>query len=141
MGPLPWSEHDAEIVRRLWEEGYPASQIGAQIGRTRNSVLGWINRQGLHRRAVSQTVLLALPLAPPAPVEDTPPITFAPAPAGGVRFADLERKHCRWPFGQPGDDDFRCCGAERMPGAPYCAEHRAIAWVKPKKLNLRKETR
>ena len=39
---------------------------------------------------------------------------------------------CMWPHGHPGDDDFHFCGGWPLPGKPYCAEHSAVAYIKPK---------
>lgn len=36
---------------------------------------------------------------------------------------------CLWPIGDPGDADFHFCGAETVPGKPYCAEHAARAYI------------
>ncbi|MBK1666882.1 hypothetical protein CKO28_02345 [Rhodovibrio sodomensis] len=34
---------------------------------------------------------------------------------------------CLWPIGDPGDADFHFCGADPVPGKPYCEEHAARA--------------
>lgn len=36
---------------------------------------------------------------------------------------------CLWPIGDPGDSDFHFCGAQAVPGKPYCAEHAARAYI------------
>jgi GcrA cell cycle regulator len=36
---------------------------------------------------------------------------------------------CLWPIGDPGDADFHFCGAEPVPGKPYCEEHAARAYI------------
>jgi GcrA cell cycle regulator len=36
---------------------------------------------------------------------------------------------CLWPIGDPGDRDFHFCGAQAVPGKPYCAEHAARAYI------------
>jgi GcrA cell cycle regulator len=41
---------------------------------------------------------------------------------------DLNERMCRWPIGHPGDNDFRFCGAQRIPGRPYCLDHCALAY-------------
>ncbi|MDI2090979.1 GcrA family cell cycle regulator [Commensalibacter oyaizuii] len=37
---------------------------------------------------------------------------------------------CCWPIGDPGTKDFHFCGAQAIPGKPYCLEHVQIAYVK-----------
>jgi GcrA cell cycle regulator len=50
----------------------------------------------------------------------------APAPM----TAGPRARTCCWPLGEPGTVSFRFCGAEAIPGKPYCAEHAAVAYVK-----------
>ena len=46
-----WTPAALETVRRMWSEGYPASQIAAAIGTTRSAVLGKSHYLGLAPRA------------------------------------------------------------------------------------------
>jgi len=41
---------------------------------------------------------------------------------------ELGENNCRWPVGDPGNDDFFFCGAEPFDGKPYCAAHCARAY-------------
>ncbi len=45
---------------------------------------------------------------------------------------NLEAKDCRWPIGDPRHPDFHFCGAEHLPGRPYCALHWRMAFAPPK---------
>ena len=70
----------------------------------------------------------ALPVAPPvvAPVVPVmPPYTPPLAYAGRVQ-------PCCWPIGEPGARGFRLCEAVSQPRRPYCAEHCARAYAKPR---------
>lgn len=40
-----------------------------------------------------------------------------------VRLEDLRGSMCRWPHGDPKDQDFHFCGARSEPGRAYCDEH------------------
>lgn len=40
-----WTFAQNELLIRLWKEGYSAAQIGSQIGRSRNAVIGKIHRE------------------------------------------------------------------------------------------------
>lgn len=42
--------------------------------------------------------------------------------------APVRYRHCRWPYGEPGAEDFRFCGEDTAAGCSYCSEHRAIAY-------------
>lgn len=37
---------------------------------------------------------------------------------------------CKWPIGDPGDEDFHFCGVSAADGRPYCPQHCAIAYVR-----------
>lgn len=51
-----------------------------------------------------------------------------------VPLLKLGEHTCRWPYGDPQKPDFCFCGAEPVPGKPYCAEHHAIAHVAPSRV-------
>jgi GcrA cell cycle regulator len=48
---------------------------------------------------------------------------------GRVHILDLEPKHCRWVCSEPTDGMF--CGAEKVPGLPYCSHHSQRAFQPP----------
>ena len=49
---------------------------------------------------------------------------------------DLKLNSCRWPIGDPKDEDFHFCGADTVTGKPYCSEHCKIAYTSLKELTL-----
>ena len=52
-----------------------------------------------------------------------------------VGFADIEEVNCcRWPLGDPTDEDFAYCGLETAKGHSYCAGHCRMAYRPPKAL-------
>jgi GcrA cell cycle regulator len=103
-----WTLERIEELTRLWEEGVTTAEIGRLIGVTKNAVIGKVHRIGLIPRVVTQR-------SPPK-----------------RNVFDFHGPVCMWPFGHPGDDDFHFCGARPTPGRPYCAEHSAIAYIRPK---------
>ena len=50
-----------------------------------------------------------------------------------LSLTDLDNHTCRWPIGDPKDDNFHFCGKKVRLGQTYCEEHAAIAYVKPGK--------
>jgi GcrA cell cycle regulator len=50
------------------------------------------------------------------------------APAERVSLLDLKECMCRWPVGDPTDENFHFCGRKKSTGAPYCEHHAAIAY-------------
>ena len=75
----------------------------------------------------------------PAPVS-APVKTFVSKPAapaktynGNAKLTDLDNHTCRWPIGDPKDENFHFCGRKVRMGQTYCEEHAALAYVKPTK--------
>ncbi|MBE6445140.1 MAG: hypothetical protein E7019_03670 [Alphaproteobacteria bacterium] len=65
----------------------------------------------------------------PAPIKEK-----TPSKAGqNVSLVELDNHTCRWPIGDPKDDNFHFCGKKVRIGQTYCDEHSAIAYVKPSK--------
>ncbi|MFR1033402.1 MAG: GcrA family cell cycle regulator [Alphaproteobacteria bacterium] len=50
-----------------------------------------------------------------------------------MSLTDLDNHTCRWPIGDPKDDNFHFCGKKVRIGQTYCEEHAAVAYVKPSK--------
>ena len=50
-----------------------------------------------------------------------------------LSLTDLDNHTCRWPIGDPKDDNFHFCGKKVRLGQTYCEEHSAVAYVKPGK--------
>jgi len=72
-----------------------------------------------------------------APVEERRPAVvmplrplpaLEPAPAERVTLLDLKEHMCRWPMGDPLDENFHFCGRRRAAGVAYCEHHSAIAY-------------
>jgi GcrA cell cycle regulator len=48
---------------------------------------------------------------------------------GAEALAVLPDRACHWPIGDPGEPGFQFCGAHVSSLGPYCAEHRAKAYL------------
>lgn len=150
--PMSWTEEMVEKMIKLRDEGLSSSQIGAQLGVSRNAVIGKVHRLGLHvPRAEQRPGSMARPtsndhrnrnrklvLTPPKIIQmrrlaekmrAADPAAFLPTVppsepgVPGVSILDLTPKHCRWPLGDPRDPDFRYCGDDHVSGRPYCIKH------------------
>lgn len=61
--------------------------------------------------------------------EVTPPHRFKEEPSPvAVSLLELTDKMCRWPIGDPKDDDFHFCGRASRAGTPYCDHHASVAF-------------
>lgn len=63
-----------------------------------------------------------------------PTISSPRKPGDKVTVTDLDNHTCRWPIGDPKDENFHFCGANVRVGQTYCEEHASLAYVK----NLKK---
>ena len=146
-----WTPERVEQLRSCLVTGLTCSQIAAEIGVSRNAVIGKIHRLGLspgrppggsartcpprarHPRAASPHRLLRLMWSDGAPAANT---AAAPAQVDSTRpcsLLDLDRGKCRWPLGEParGIGDFVFCGNAAIDGFPYCAGHARMAYRTP----------
>ena len=132
---MSWTDERVTLLRKMWGEGKTAAEIAGTLGGvTRNAVIGKAHRLKLSNRIspIQQNVKPARPAAPeprivaraPArPVEARPPFAIK-----AVKMIDLKERMCRWPHGDPRDDDFVFCGHERVSMLPYCREHTKLAY-------------
>ncbi len=67
----------------------------------------------------------------PENIEQKPVVHTHKRPVTCVKLSELDSHTCRWPIGDPKDEDFCFCGKKVRPGQTYCDEHAAIAYVKP----------
>lgn len=72
------------------------------------------------------------PRAPgaPTPEEEAARKTLAEIEkiARRIGLLELTERVCKWPIGDPNDDDFAFCGLPSVPGKPYCPHHVGVAF-------------
>ena len=159
---MAWTEERVEMLKKLWSEGWSASQIARELGEmTRNAVIGKVHRLGISARSTtpkhgrqpsSKTLRTAQPSKPTVaasatsalrrPKSSTPKIASeskAPTPVIPTKFEvriagkpvslmELTESICKWPIGNPGDQEFRFCGNPSDQGQPYCTDHMTMAY-------------
>lgn len=80
------------------------------------------------RRNPSHNILAAIAIAGTEP--GLPEKLKGEAPDGtGVKLVGLDKSTCRWPRGNPGDENFEFCGGYALEGLPYCAGHSRLAYL------------
>ena len=112
--PHEWTSDRISTLIALWHEGHSTSIIGTRLGITKNAVVGKVHRLGLPKRG--------------SPIKQK-----AKKPADIINLAQLRSNMCVWPFGEPGEPDFRFCGNDIVQDKPYCEEHCRAAYVRPTK--------
>lgn len=108
-----WTEAKVKKLAKLWGKNIPARDIAEKLGEgiTRNAVIGKANRLGLNK-------------------DLKPQIKNEVTNDNSDKMFHLKIKGCRWPFGDPGTDEFHFCGAPQVIGKPYCLDHCMLAYRK-----------
>jgi GcrA cell cycle regulator len=148
-----WTPERVEQLRTCVVNGLTCSQIAAEIGVTRNAIIGKIHRLGLKPLRSPGTPARACPPRAASPrfsQRKLLRLMFAEAPSlaadqtadpGSVESAqrcsllDLAAGRCRWPVADPAGDrggaDFVFCGNAAVTGFSYCAGHARMAYRLP----------
>lgn len=131
---MSWTDERVALLKKMWGEGKTAAEIAKELGGvTRNAVIGKAHRLKLSNRLSPIQQNNKKPVAK-AVEEKQPPkraandMTAADMNIKGVALGELKDKMCRWPIGDPKDDDFRFCGFSSVAGLPYCGEHAKVAY-------------
>jgi GcrA cell cycle regulator len=139
-----WTDERLELLKGHFAAGLTCRQIAAEIGVSRNAVIGKLSRLGLTRdkppgggeprqkrprerrgRSVPrlQYEMLrqvydeaAVPLSGAAVVSEHRCTLF-----------ELSKERCRWPVNAEAED-FSFCGNTPMAGMPYCSGHTRLAY-------------
>ena len=84
------------------------------------------------RRVVPAIRDATQPRAPglPTPEEEAARATLVEIEklAKRLDLLELTERTCKWPIGDPTEDNFHFCGLQCVPGKPYCVHHVAIAF-------------
>jgi len=143
---MGWTDERVEQLKSLWTEGLSASQIARVLGNvTRNAVIGKVHRLGLAGRATPARVERPrLPSAPRISVRNhtaLPPVVEEdPILLDDGTFATvltINDRMCRWPIGDPSENEFHFCGHKPKTGSPYCEAHARKAY-QPQQLRREK---
>jgi GcrA cell cycle regulator len=152
-----WTDAAIETLRQMALEGKSASTIAAVLGApSRNAVIGKANRIGVkltgnihclapraarpsagrpRRPAIARTESLGKrAVVPAAPRERKPAWAFAQARVGEmlrIGLEDIGESACRWPIGDPTNEEFAYCGIQTAKSRSYCAGHCRMAYKPP----------
>jgi GcrA cell cycle regulator len=145
-----WTPERVDQLRNCVVAGLTCSQIAAEIGVTRNAVIGKINRLGLsparaagaparpcpprvrRPRLPSPRRLLRLMAAAAPSVADDVMLAFGPVDSTQrCSLLELSPGMCRWPIDEPGAADRAFCGNGVVKGFSYCASHARMAYRWP----------
>ena len=142
FAPLPtWTDERLELLKGHFAAGLTCRQIAAEIGVSRNAVIGKLSRLGLTRdkppggeprakrprerrgRSVPRLQYEML-----REVYDE--AAFAETPVESAHrcsLFELSKEHCRWPVNAEAEE-FSFCGNTPLAGLPYCQGHTRLAY-------------
>lgn len=137
----PWTVERIEQLRVMWGKGISAGIIGAEMGLSRRAVVGKVYRLKLDKRAtlvkkqragmrdMRPSRRVSNPVGPNGfHVKSTAvrrPMPDAEVVPLHVSLEDLERRHCRWPYGESLPYTF--CGCAKIDKGPYCYGHSELS--------------
>ena len=146
---MGWTDEKVEKLRELWAQGLTANEIAKRLDVTKNAIVGKVHRLCLTARPspiksknqeaeetekAVETVVEAKTETANRQVAEA---SVAPAKSEkgakentNVKLVNLDSHSCRWPIGDPRDDDFCFCGKKVRSGQTYCDEHSMQAYVK-----------
>ncbi|MCK1712383.1 MULTISPECIES: GcrA family cell cycle regulator [unclassified Bradyrhizobium] len=138
-----WTDERIELLKQHFEAGLSCREIAADIGVSRNAVIGKLSRLNLTRgrstdeRKPDRSFARAPKAVPRLQYEMLATLygeTGAPAVTGPIDDAnrcsllELAENRCRWPISTPGAEDFCFCGNAAPDGQSYCAGHSRLAY-------------
>ncbi|HEU0150901.1 MAG TPA: GcrA family cell cycle regulator [Bradyrhizobium sp.] len=146
-----WTTERIQQLKLHFEAGLTCREIAAELGVSRNAVIGKISRLALvrdnggdTRRVVRSDTARDISRGRSVPklrrrilraVQSEPASTIVSlveeAPArveNGCSLFELTNERCRWPISTPGAEDFCFCGSTPVEGLPYCAGHSRMAY-------------
>ena len=141
-----WTDERIELLKQHFEAGLSCREIAADIGVSRNAVIGKLSRLNLTRgRTIDERKLERQDLALRAresraaaairnarhDLRREPTRRWSTGPideANRCSLLELAENRCRWPISTPGADDFCFCGNSAPDGQSYCAGHSRLAY-------------
>jgi GcrA cell cycle regulator len=144
-----WTVERLELLKIHFDAGLSCREIAAEIGVSRNAVIGKLSRLNLTRDKAGREPLVSKS----KPRSTAPRLRREPAPkpryqllkalraepSGAAKdeqihnghccsLFELSKERCRWPISTPGAVDFCFCGNPPVEGMPYCAGHSRLAY-------------
>lgn len=157
---MAWTDQMVEDLIKMWGEGLTTGEIGKRLGVSKNSIVGKVHRLGLSGRPSpikkkdgEEGIIVKEPEPKAKPEKNNhkaekalPQKTEEKCEVKNccnehlkrsfnhkTSLTDLDNHTCRWPLGDPKDENFHFCGKKVKIGQTYCDEHSAVAYVKASK--------
>ena len=146
---MAWTDEMIDKLKHLWKKGITTNDIAKELGLSKNSVVGKVHRLNLDARPSpikkkedentlsdqQNEKILASNFILKQVDREFNDLTIKSDDNQNkntcIKLSELDSHTCRWPIGDPKDDNFCFCGKKVKAGQTYCDEHAAIAYVKP----------
>ncbi|MBQ8750361.1 MAG: global cell cycle regulator GcrA-like protein [Alphaproteobacteria bacterium] len=151
-----WTDEAVEELKKMWDKGMTTGQIAKVLNVTKNSIIGKVHRLCLTARPspikkssgnsaekkaskpqkaekvekATKTSNKVVKEVPVSPISENTKNTTPVVEETNIPLVKLDNHTCRWPMGDPKDEDFCFCGKRIRTGQTYCEEHAAVAYVK-----------
>jgi GcrA cell cycle regulator len=144
-----WTVERLELLKIHFDAGLSCREIAAEIGVSRNAVIGKLSRLNLTRDKAGNEPLVAKRRPKSTATrhrrEPVPKLRYQllkalrAEPLSAAKDEQIHNGHCcslfelsdercRWPISTPGAHDFCFCGNPPVEGMPYCAGHSRLAY-------------
>ena len=148
---MAWTEEMIDNLKQMWKEGLTTNEIAKRLGVSKNSIVGKVHRLNLKARPspikkkeenTTSEPVVTKEEASKQSTKSVKKIVVTPVNMSCdhtkkkdscLKLTELDNHTCRWPIGDPKDDNFCFCGKNVRSGQTYCEEHSAVAYVKPVK--------
>ncbi|MDE2738147.1 MAG: hypothetical protein OXH47_01340 [Paracoccaceae bacterium] len=130
-----WTTQQVNKAVNMWKEGKTATEISNKISKSRNAVIGKLNRLGVQKPNSNVTNETSLDKDENKATQDK---QLNGQSAGNLQETQLEdrrlsllylnEKTCRWPIGDPSTKNFWFCGKPTLLNKGYCAQHSELAF-------------
>jgi len=149
-----WTDERVQRLKAGFESKLSCREIAADIGVSRNAVIGKLSRLNLTREKNGEARRVARkdgakekrPKSVPRLQYQMLRKLYAEAqvsadsePIHSVHpcsLLELSEEKCRWPISTPGAADFCFCGNQPLETLPYCAGHTRIAYRPGSRLRM-----
>lgn len=132
---MSWTDERVNLLKQLWGEGKTAAEIAKVLGDgiTRNAVIGKAHRLKLSSRLspIQQNTSKKVKAEAPLPRIVKPMVKLPEFKGLELKLEELKERMCRWPNGDPREENFSFCGCESIAGLPYCETHCRAAYQVP----------
>jgi GcrA cell cycle regulator len=139
---VTWTDERIERLKSHFAAGLTCREIAADIGVSRNAVIGKLSRLNLTRgpkreerriearaaRGLNALARLQQEMLVEIYAEAGDMAPLGIDEANRCSLLELDENRCRWPISTPGAEDFCFCGNSAPDGQPYCAGHSRLAY-------------